>query len=145
MIRTILLTTILWVVHLHMLNANASLIVNTSLGSIAGAYVKNGTVISYTNIPFAESVSGAYRWTTAKAVKAWNGTLNATSPSVQCIQPASLIFPLTNATLGIEDCLSLDIYVPSDNSKRPAAGWPVFVDIPSGMSCLVPCLGNFLQ
>lgn len=109
----------------------APLLLNITLGSIQGTYLEgsNGSIIAYRNIPFADvsSYTGSNRWKYAKAAGPWSGILNGTGQTAQCMQS------LTATTFtGTEDCLYIDVYVPTDTTYRPAEGWPVFVDIPSG-------------
>jgi carboxylesterase type B len=109
---------------------NSALLMKTSLGNVLGSYYPNtnNTVIQYTNIPFADAASytGMNRWKKAAPITTFNSTIDGTRPSETCI-----IWTGT-ATSGLESCLTVDFYVPADTSTRPANGYPVFMDLPSG-------------
>ena len=72
------------------------------------------TVEAYTKIPYAEPPVGELRYK-HPVKKVWTGELDATKPNVACPQ-----IPLLGFTVDMEeseDCLYLDVFVPSPRAS----------------------------
>ncbi len=90
-------------------------IVETSCGSIRGR-TKNG-VNYYLGIPYAQSTAGKLRFAAPRPVEPWSGTRDATKfgPIAPQIDGADILLP--KGTPQSEDCLTLNIWAPSDKDK----------------------------
>jgi para-nitrobenzyl esterase len=103
-------------------NNTSNPVVTTNLGAIQGVQ-RYGTVNEYRGIPYAQPLTAQDRWTIAKPVTAWTGTLNATSFGASC--PQQRRFDLTEESL-IEDCLTLNVTTPINipsSEKLPVLVW----------------------
>jgi carboxylesterase type B len=81
---------------------------------------------AYLGIPFAEPPTGERRWTAPVAkAKLGSSIFKATRFGEACIQPSAALKGFS----GSEDCLTLNIYKPSNASSEPL---PVMVYIPGG-------------
>ncbi|MEU9832009.1 carboxylesterase family protein [Streptosporangium sp. NPDC048047] len=94
-----------------------SSVVRLDSGRIRG--LDDGTVRTYAGIPFARPPVGALRWKDPVRVAPWKGVADATRPGAQCPQTAS------GKRTGAEDCLYLNVTVPSRPSRgpRPVMVW----------------------
>lgn len=106
-------------------SSSSSPTVTTPLGTVQGVYSNNGTVAAYYGIPYAQPPVGNLRFAYAEPAQAWNGTLQATSDPPLCIQ-----YTGTGVT-GSEDCLHVNVYVPT--ATPPADGFPVYAFVPGGV------------
>jgi para-nitrobenzyl esterase len=95
----------------------SSCLVNPPAGSIQGA--DNGDSCAFLGVPFAEPPTGERRWKPPQALAPWSNVRTATAPPTNC---STVNFPAGTAG-GDEDCLKLNIWVPSP----PPAGSPVIV------------------
>ncbi|XP_015432556.1 PREDICTED: venom carboxylesterase-6-like [Dufourea novaeangliae] len=101
--------------------------VKTPFGAIRGEYRKSQhgrTYEAYEGIPYAEPPLGRLRFQPPKPVKKWLYELPATKKGSICTQ--FLMSPLNgDRVTGCEDCLYLNIYVPSrtDNKTLPVIFW----------------------
>ncbi|TFK80530.1 alpha/beta-hydrolase [Polyporus arcularius HHB13444] len=104
---------------------------------------RNGTVIKYLGLPFAQPPIGDLRLRLPKPISPYTGTINATAFGNQCIQQTSEAVSLPStvpAAVGgyvasflaradvpfSEDCLNLNVIVPAEahpESKLPVAVW----------------------
>ena len=100
--------------------------VATTLGEVQGVQ-RYGTVNEYRGIPYAQPLTAQDRWTKARPVTAWTGTLNTGSFGAAC--PQERRFDLTEESL-VEDCLTLNITTPVNIS--PTEKLPVLVWLPGG-------------
>ncbi len=100
--------------------------IKTNLGLIQGIQ-RYGTVNEYRGIPYAQPLTAQDRWTKARPITAWNGTLNATSFGAAC--PQQRRFDLTEESL-IEDCLTLNVTTPTNVTSSEKL--PVLVWLPGG-------------
>ncbi len=84
-------------------------------------------------IPFAKPPVGALRWKAPVDPDPWSGVRRAVSPCSVCVQQETDKFwRSSNAVIGSEDCLCLDIYRPLTDST----GLPVLVWIHGGANVL---------
>lgn len=94
-------------------------VVNTRLGSLI-CLKKQATLLStYTSckaIPYAEPPVASLRFRAPVSYGGWSNTLNATVHGEQCFQPGLL---LGQKASGSEDCLTLNVYSPNLNGRRP--------------------------
>ncbi|GBM49428.1 Acetylcholinesterase [Araneus ventricosus] len=95
-------------------------IIDTLSGPVQGffTYLHEDPVEVFLGIPFAEPPIGNLRFQKPKRVKPWNGTLLATNIPPACVQYTPYPFPWADNLPGqSEDCLYLNIYVPTDRKK----------------------------
>lgn len=101
-------------------------------GHVVGSVAENGTYV-WRGLPYAGSTAGENRWRAPQPAPPWEGLREALIPTARCAQ-------LTNEfdedegleaglVVGSEDCLSLDIYAPSDATDHAL---PVLVWIHGG-------------
>ncbi|MGP3963128.1 carboxylesterase/lipase family protein [Nonomuraea sp. 3N208] len=86
-------------------------IVKLDSGRIRG--LDDGTVRTYSGIPFAQPPVGALRWKDPVRVTPWKGVAEATKPGRQCTQMEA------GKQIGGEDCLYLDVTAPAKPSRKP--------------------------
>lgn len=102
-----------------------SCFVTTISGAVQG--VDLGSSCAFLGIPFAAPPVGSLRWRPPQPAAPWApATLNATVASLNCpiVNP-----PGSSSTVGIEDCLRLNVWTPD---PAPASGAPVIVWIHTG-------------
>lgn len=101
-------------------------------GSIIG-FVEDNTTHVWRAVPYAADTSGENRWRAPRVREAWEGVREATAFGPACPQiatPFTQIPGWTNGQVeGSEDCLTFDIYAPSDARGR---NLPVMVWIHGG-------------
>lgn len=94
-----------------------SVSVSIDTGRLSG--VREGSIVAYKGIPFAEPPVGSLRWKPPQRAKKWTGTLGANTFKPQCMQlgPPLPTMPLEPNS---EDCLYLNLWAPvsQDESKR---------------------------
>ncbi|MER6946484.1 carboxylesterase family protein [Nonomuraea sp. NPDC000554] len=92
-------------------------IVKLDSGRIQG--LNDGTVRTYSGIPFAQPPVGRLRWKDPVRVVPWQGVADATKPGRQCTQMAE------GKLVGGEDCLFLDVTAPAKSSRKrlPVMVW----------------------
>jgi para-nitrobenzyl esterase len=100
-------------------------VVHTAQGDVAG--VANGSVNEWLGIPYAAPPVGDLRWRAGAAPAPWSGTRDATSFGSDCIQ---LLANSNKKTEGSEDCLYLNVFVPS--GTRASSKLPVMVHLHPG-------------
>lgn len=95
-----------------------STLVHTSSGDLRGA--RDGDVLRFRGVPYAQAPTGALRWAPPRQAKHWTGTRDATKSGTRCAQPGK---PPEGSTA--EDCLYLDITTPATASggPRPVLVW----------------------
>jgi para-nitrobenzyl esterase len=91
--------------------AASDLVVKTRSGAVAG--VLNGSVKEWRGIPYAAPPVGDLRWRPPAPVTPWSGTRDATTFAQPCVQLRSL-----TTTIGSEDCLYLNVFVPEGATSR---------------------------
>ena len=104
--------------------------VTVSDGDLQGRTLQSG-VTAFLGVPYAASTGGENRWRPPQPVAAWQGVRDATHFGPDCLQlpPPSMKAPwgpefLTDNDMS-EDCLSLNIWMPSTRSdnKVPVLVW----------------------
>lgn len=105
----------------------AQLIVETSNGRLRGR--DQGLYYSYESVPYAEPPLGELRFEPPQPFdRKWDGNFDATKPSVVCAQWSQFISQPDKLT-GNEDCLTLSIYKPKNESRQV---FPVIANIFGG-------------
>jgi para-nitrobenzyl esterase len=108
--------------------AGESIVVMTDKGAVRGL-ARNG-VREFKGIPYAAAPVGLLRWQMPQERQTWTGTLDATKFGNSCPQAAR--YGLTEASYE-EDCLSLNITIPSVNpNPGMSKNLPVLVWIYGG-------------
>ncbi|XP_052684718.1 fatty acyl-CoA hydrolase precursor, medium chain-like [Crassostrea angulata] len=97
----------------------------TRLGKVNGVIHPSpgGNVYRFAGIPFGKSPTGSRRFRKPQAYGSWNETLDATKFGPHCIQ--SLKSQVSKYVS--EDCLQLNIYVPSNMTKEVKRSVMVFI------------------
>lgn len=80
-------------------------------------------------VPYAAPPIGALRWRPPAAAPGWDGVRDATSFASSCLQAKS---EYAKAQEGTEDCLYLNVYVPSETIPEASARLPVMVWLHGG-------------
>jgi para-nitrobenzyl esterase len=88
--------------------------VKTSSGVVRG--VREGDVVVYKGVPFAEPPVGALRWRAPRPARQWTGVLEVRDYKPQCSQvgPPLPTMPVEPVS---EDCLYLNIWAPAAAAK----------------------------
>ena len=92
--------------------------VSIDTGLVAG--VRDGKIVSYKGIPFAEPPVGTLRWKPPQPARRWNGTLKADTYKPQCMQLGPPLPTMPEEPTN-EDCLYLNLWTPAAHAgpKRP--------------------------
>lgn len=103
--------------------SDAQASVATRAGVVKG--VREGDVIAYKGIPFAQAPVGDMRWRAPQPVEPWKGVKTADLFGPDCMQ---IPYKADAAPLGVqpsEDCLYLNVWAPADRApaKRPVMVW----------------------
>ena len=107
--------------------------VHIETGYLAG--VVRGPAVVFRGVPYAAPPVGSRRWRPPAPVSAWSGIRPAITPAPACLQPLNpdgtpngggYIGPIS------EDCLTLNVTIPSTFRPGRGRGWPVMVWIPGG-------------
>ena len=91
--------------------APAANVVITLRGAVRGKVSDGGGSVSFKGIPYAEPPTGARRFRPPVSHACWSGVRDAFAYGSECAQAG-----LTGGTTGDEDCLSLNVWVPSSSS-----------------------------
>ena len=101
-----------------------ALVVTTTNGAVGG--IVEGAVKEWRGVPYAAPPIGPLRWRAPATVTPWAGVRDATSFATPCIQ---LDFA-NGGTLGSEDCLYLNVFVPA--TATSTSHLPVMVHLHPG-------------
>ena len=122
--RALLLLVVAWLlVALHG-TAWAGPVVATQSGAVEG--VINGAAAEWRGVPYAAPPVGEARWRPPAPAAPWSGVRDATTFAPPCAQPD---FD-SEATVGQEDCLNLNVFAPAGASAGDAL--PVLVHLHPG-------------
>ncbi|CAK1584260.1 unnamed protein product [Parnassius mnemosyne] len=91
--------------------------VNTTQGWIEGSVVPEGNYYAFYGIHYAGSVSGKNRFKAPPPPPTYPGVFHAIDSSVVCAQPTS------RGLVGVEDCLTLDIFTSNLSASQPVLVW----------------------
>ncbi len=98
-------------------------VVSVYQGQLAGRSVDGINV--FRGIPYASAPVGELRWKPPRPAERWEGVRDASAFGPSCIQPpvppASVYFDPPKASS--EDCLSLNVWAPSDAKNAPVIVW----------------------
>jgi para-nitrobenzyl esterase len=86
-------------------------VVVTLRGAVRGKVSAGGGSVSFKGIPYAEPPTGARRFRAPISHACWSGVRDAFAYGSECAQAG-----VTGAATGDEDCLSLNVWVPSSSS-----------------------------
>lgn len=107
-------------------------VVTTTGGALAG--VDDGAVSEWRGVPYARPPVGDLRWRAPAAPATWLGVRDATSFSPPCVQAVFGQDGSVEGTLGREDCLYLNVFVPRRTSATGRL--PVMVHLHGGSNSL---------
>src|ERR1700742_1404184 len=93
--------------------------VKTLAGVVEGK--DDGTVRSFLGIPYAQPPVGDLRWKAPVPAAKWDGVRKATEFGQHCLQGNPFGDMVTRDPGGSEDCLSLNVWVPSNPSSKKLA------------------------
>jgi para-nitrobenzyl esterase len=98
-------------------------IVDSPAGKMRGEVV-NGLRV-FKGIPYALPPTGARRWRPPEEMPAWQGTLEAKTFGAACVQPKPRVASIYSSELASisEDCLSLNVWTPTDARNAPVFVW----------------------
>ncbi|MET8829539.1 carboxylesterase family protein [Streptomyces sp. NPDC004610] len=102
-------------------------VVSVSGGSVRGTVHSDYRV--FKGIPYAAAPVGALRWQPPEPAPPWDGIREASRAGAQCPQPEEFLPGFVSPLPQSEDCLSVNIWAPSDEADRPR---PVLVWIHGG-------------
>ena len=109
-------------------SSGASKVVTTAYGILNGYDFDSGT-LAWKGVPYAKPPVGALRWKAPLDPDPWTGVRDATAACSECTQQVyDQYWRSSNAFVGSEDCLYLDIYAPNTT----ATNLPVYVYIHGG-------------
>jgi para-nitrobenzyl esterase len=98
-------------------------VVTTQSGDLKGR--REGAVVVFRGIPYAEPPVGALRFRTPRPAKPWKGTRDAFEFGPASIQELAWGrgYPFGPIVAMNEDCLTLNVWAPVDAANRPVIVW----------------------
>lgn len=107
--------------------------IHVDSGKLQGVLTADQKVIAYKGIPYAAPPIEELRWTLPQPPGRWKGVFQATDFGSHCIQSASYRDMVFHDPGPSEDCLTLNVWTPSDAKPgKKSAGLPVMVWIYGG-------------
>ena len=105
--------------------------VNAPVGNFLGEEEESFYV--FRGVPYAEPPVGDLRWRAPRAPSVSNDVIDATKFKSECIQPGTEgLIPNRNVSVGNEDCLYLNIYIPKNQTEINKNKFPVMFWIHGG-------------
>ena len=105
--------------------------VNAPAGNFLGEEEESFYV--FRGVPYAEPPVGDLRWRAPRAPSVSNDVIDATKFKSECIQPGTEgLIPNRNVSVGNEDCLYLNIYIPKNQTEINKNKFPVMFWIHGG-------------
>lgn len=95
-------------------HAQGAPIIQVGNGELIG--IAQGGVHQYRGIPYAQPPVGALRWVSPQPITGWSGQRDATTFGAACPQVPA---PFADTSGNSEDCLTLNVYVPSEAVSAP--------------------------
>ena len=98
-------------------------VVTIASGQLSGISA-NGLNI-FEGVPYAAPPIGMARWTAPQPPASWDGLRDATQFGPACIQPDTRSNSIYAQDIGVmsEDCLTLNVWAPTDARKAPVIVW----------------------
>lgn len=98
-------------------------VVQSPAGDLSG--VTADGIRAFKGVPYAVPPVGQGRWRPPVAAPRWNGVRDARDFGPACIQPTPRVQTIYSSDLGrtSEDCLTLNIWTPTDAHKAPVIVW----------------------
>jgi para-nitrobenzyl esterase len=92
-------------------------------GALQG--VAEGGLHVFKGVPYAGAPVGPNRWKPPQPAPRWEGVRQATAFGPACVQPTAKVPNLYSQDLGAtsEDCLTLNVWAPSDGKRAPVLVW----------------------
>ena len=116
---------------LSLKNSSSLVQVNAPAGNFLGEGEENFYV--FKGIPYAQPPVGDLRWKAPKNLSAKDEVIDATKFKSECIQPGTEgLIPNRNVSVGSEDCLYLNIYIPKNQTDLDKNQFPVMFWIHGG-------------
>lgn len=98
---------------------------DTTSGKLRGQRNADGSVMSFLGIPYAQAPTGELRFRSPQPYRAATGVFEATAFGAASIQtlPSYVTWIYTQPERQNEDCLTLNVWAPSQNGKLPVVVW----------------------
>ena len=98
-------------------------VVQSPAGDLSG--VTADGIRAFKGVPYAVPPVGQGRWRPPVAAPRWNGVRDARDFGPACVQPTPRVQTIYSSDLGrtSEDCLTLNIWAPTDAQKAPVIVW----------------------
>ena len=110
---------------------DADIVIKSESGNYLG--VESKDIYVFKGIPYAQPPVGDLRWKAPKNTILTNDVIDATEFKSECIQPATEgLIPNRNVSVGSEDCLYLNIYIPKNQTDLNKNQFPVMFWIHGG-------------
>src|SRR6267378_2295117 len=103
---------------------NADTVVDTRDGPIRGS--DDGLVKAWKGVPYAAAPTGNLRWRAPEPPAPWREVADATAFGAVCPQPVEPRIPIDLGAPQGDDCLSLNVWAPSDTAagdRKPVMVW----------------------
>lgn len=103
--------------------AEHDVVVSAEGGRLRGR--RDGSIVVFKGVPYAEPPVGAWRFRSPRPVRPWSGTRDALEFGPASLQELALgrNYPFGPISAISEDCLTLNIWAPADASHLPVMVW----------------------